>query len=116
MEGCVLFWCRSFIRNGYLTMTKPQDEIVAIADPDRSDFKYSKERWALSPHPDGTKMVYEFEMVPDFWVPPVIGPYYIKRALASGGVKVVDRIEAMAQTRIAMLEEDSENVVQSSRE
>jgi hypothetical protein len=35
-------------------------------------------------------------MVPDFWVPPVIGPYYMKRALKSGGEKAVDRIEALA--------------------
>ena len=36
-------------------------------------------------------------MVPDFWVPPVIGPFFIKRALQSGGEKAVDRIEALAK-------------------
>jgi hypothetical protein len=35
-------------------------------------------------------------MVPAFWVPPIIGPFYIKRALSSGGVDAVDRIEALA--------------------
>lgn len=112
MEGCVLLWCRSFIRNGYVE-TRPQEEIIAISDPERSDFKFSRERWELSPHPDGTMMIYEFEMEPAFWVPPVIGPFYIKRALASGGAKVVDRIEAMAKTRLVQAAEDSEKVVQS---
>ena len=44
MEGCVLLFCKSFIRNGYLDLT-PISEIVATADPDRSDFEYSRERW-----------------------------------------------------------------------
>ena len=35
-------------------------------------------------------------MIPDFWVPPVLGPFYIKRALKSGGANAVNRIEAIA--------------------
>lgn len=96
MEGCVLMWCRSFIRIGHLTLD-PSTRIVANADPERSNFKKSRESWSLSKEGDGTLLVYEFEMVPDFWVPPVIGPFYIKRALQSGGEKAADRIEALAQ-------------------
>jgi len=95
MEGCVLLFCKSFIRNGYLELD-PYTEVIAIIDPERSDFKRSRERWLLIPDHDGTLLVYEFEMVPDFWVPPVIGPYYIKKALASGGEKAINRIEALA--------------------
>lgn len=96
MEGCVLLWCRSFNRIGYLVL-QPSTEIVAHADPERSDFKKSRERWQLIPEGDGTVLVYEFEMVPDFWVPPVLGPYYIKRALRSGGERAIGRIEALAR-------------------
>jgi hypothetical protein len=95
MEGCVLVWCRSFVRNGYLELN-PIAEIIAISDPERSDFEISRERWQLIPEGDGTVMIYEFQMVPAFWVPPIIGPFYIKRALSSGGVDAVDRIEALA--------------------
>jgi hypothetical protein len=49
------------------------------------------------PEGEGTLMIYEFEMVPDFWVPPVIGPFYIMRALRSGGERAIDRIEALAR-------------------
>ena len=96
MEGCVLMWCNSFVRIGHLAL-KPEREIVANADPDKSDFKRSRERWQLIPEGEGTLLVYEFEMVPDFWVPPVIGPYYIKRALKSGGERAIGRIEALAR-------------------
>lgn len=95
MEGCVLIWCRSFVRIGYLEL-KPIAEIIAISDPERSDFEISRERWQLIPEDGGTLMIYEFQMVPAFWVPPLIGPFYIKRALRSGGVDAVNRIEALA--------------------
>jgi len=96
MEGCVLVWCRSFVRNGYLLL-EPLKEIVAISDPERSDFKLSRERWQLVPEGEGVLMIYEFEMIPDFWVPPIVGPYFIKRALRSGGDTAVNRIEALAK-------------------
>jgi len=95
MEGCVLIWCKSFVRNGYLELN-PTAEIIAISDPERSDFKISRERWQLIEEDEGTLMIYEFQMVPAFWVPPLIGPFYIKRALISGGVDAVNRIEALA--------------------
>lgn len=95
MEGCVLLWCKSFIRNGYLVL-KPMQEITAITDPATSDFKLSRESWTLIPEDGGTLLIYDFHMIPDFWVPPVIGPFYIKRALKSGGDKAVNRIEALA--------------------
>ena len=95
MEGCVLLFCKSFIRNGYLLLT-PIAEIVAIADPEESDFKYSRERWQLIPDGGGTLMIYDFEMEPAFWVPPVIGPYFIQRTLKRGAHRAVSRIEKLA--------------------
>jgi len=97
MEGCVMLFCKSFIRNGYLLLS-PTVQIVAIANPDESDFKFSRERWQLFSDEEGTRLVYDFEMEPDFWVPPVIGPYLIQRALRGGAVRAVNRIEALART------------------
>jgi FtsZ-binding cell division protein ZapB len=91
----VLLFCKSFIRNGYLLLT-PMTEIVAIADPEESDFKYSRERWQLIPEGEGTLMIYDFEMEPAFWVPPVIGPFFIQRTLRRGANRAVDRIERLA--------------------
>ena len=95
MEGCVLFWCQSLVRMGYLKLD-PLNEIVAVTDPERSNFKLATERWQLRPENGGTLLIYEFDMEPDFWVPPVVGPFYIKRALRSGGSRAVQRIEALA--------------------
>lgn len=96
MEGCVLLYCKSYIRSGYLELT-PLSDIVAVADPEMSNFKYARERWQFIPDGDGTLLIYTFEMEPDFWIPPIVGPYVVKRALRSGGTDAVDRIEALAQ-------------------
>lgn len=98
MEGCVLMFCKSFVRHGHLLLD-PIREIIAIADPAFSDFKYCRERWELVPEGDGTVLLYTFEMEPGFWVPPVIGPYVVKRTLRAGGREAIDRIEALAQGR-----------------
>ena len=96
MEGCMLLYCKSLERAGYLLL-EPQSEIVAVAVPDKSDFKYCRERWRLVAESGGTRMLYEFEMEPDFWVPPVIGPWIIKRTLREDGIDVIDRIESLAR-------------------
>jgi hypothetical protein len=36
-------------------------------------------------------------MEPDFFVPPVIGPLYLKRTLSTGGVRAINRIERLAR-------------------
>ena len=96
MEGCIMMFCKSFIRIGYLDL-EPMSSIEAHSDPERSDFKRSWERWELRKEDGGTVLEYEFEMIPAFWVPPVVGPYFMKRALRSGGARAVDRIEALAR-------------------
>ena len=96
MKGCVLLYCHTFVRKGYLQV-KPKHDITAVSDPERSDFDFSRERWQLSAEGDNTVMIYEFEMEPSFWLPPYVGPYYLKRALKSGSITAVNRIEALAR-------------------
>ena len=92
----MLLFCKTFIRSGYLLLS-PIAEIVAISIPEESDFKYSRERWQLIPEGKGTIMIYDFELEPAFWVPPVIGPYLIRRALRGGAERAIGRIEVLAR-------------------
>ncbi|MBT8079479.1 MAG: SRPBCC family protein [Gammaproteobacteria bacterium] len=98
MEGCVLLFCKSYIRTGHLVLT-PVSDIVAIVDPELSNFRFARERWQFIEDGDGTLLIYTFEMEPDFWIPPVVGPFVVKRVLRRGGADAVDRIEALAQGR-----------------
>lgn len=96
-RGCVVFFCKTLTRQGYVEI---EDEKVlrAIADPALSDFKVSNEAWEFTEESGGTIVKYTLHMQPDFWVPPAIGPYLIKRKLKNDGGGALDRIEAIAQT------------------
>jgi hypothetical protein len=97
VEGCVWLFCKTMERVERLEFNAP-DFIATTALPARSDFRYSRSEWQLSPEGDhGTRVQYRLEMEPDFWVPPLLGPMLIKRKLVQGGADAVVRIEGLAQ-------------------
>lgn len=95
-KGCVLFFCQSFERQGYIESERPK-QVRAIANPDTSDFHFSNETWQFFARDGGTLVTYGLTMKPKFWVPPGIGPYFIKRKLRNNGGDAVNRIEKIAQ-------------------
>jgi hypothetical protein len=96
VEGCLLFFCRSMRRVERLEAVAPSS-IRTTTVPERSDFKYSVSRWKLEPEGEGTKVVYELDMEPNFWLPPFVGPAFLKRLLMHDGIEAVEHIEALAQ-------------------
>lgn len=96
-RGCVVFFCKSLTRQGYVEI---EDEKVlrAFADPALSDFRVSNESWEFAEESGGTVVRYTLLMQPNFWVPPAIGPYLIKRKLKTDGGQALNRIEAIAKT------------------
>ena len=97
-RGCILFFCKSARRNGSVTSER-NEFIRAIADPENSDFELSEEIWTFRGDGDGTIVRYKMKMKPNFWIPPVIGPYFMKRKLRSDGGDAINRIEEIAQQR-----------------
>jgi hypothetical protein len=96
MEGCMLWHCMTLERTERLETREPQ-WIKSTALPEQSNFKHATSEWLLERDGDGTKMTYKLELEPDFFVPPVIGPWYLKRTLAQGGLRAVTRIERLAR-------------------
>ncbi|HMB72517.1 MAG TPA: hypothetical protein VKQ06_03025 [Gammaproteobacteria bacterium] len=95
MEGCIMFYCLSMRRTETLE-TEAFSYIRTEAIPEESDFKYSMSEWTFEPEAGGTRMSYKLIMEPDFFVPPIVGPWILKRILSRGGVNVVARIERIA--------------------
>ncbi len=95
-QGCLLFFCKSFVRQGHVELTL-NEELRAVADPAISDFRMSNETWTFVAEGGGTVVIYNLLMEPDFWVPPGIGPYLIKRKFRNNGGDAIDRIETIAQ-------------------
>ena len=95
-RGCILFFCKSVVRTG-IVESEPHHTLRAIADAEGSDFHVSEEIWTFRREDDGTVVRYENIMKPKFWIPPVIGPYLMKRKLTKDGGRAMDRIEEIAQ-------------------
>ena len=95
-KGCVLFFCKSFVRQGYVEIDGMQ-VLRAFTNPETSDFHLSNESWTFVEKDGGTVVSYTLEMKPKFWVPPAVGPFFIKRKLKKSGGQAVDRIEVIAQ-------------------
>ena len=95
-EGCLWFFCRSFERYGFVEH-EPLTHIEAYADPAKSDFELSDERWDFREEGGGTVVIYAFRMKPKFFIPPLIGPAILKNKLRNGGADAIQRIEALAR-------------------
>ena len=97
-RGCILFFCKSARRNGSVT-SEAFTVIRAVADPELSDFELSEETWTFRTADNGTIVRYELRMKPAFWIPPIIGPYLMKKKLRDDGSDAFNRIERIAQQR-----------------
>ncbi|MGD9408219.1 MAG: SRPBCC family protein [Gammaproteobacteria bacterium] len=98
MKGCVLFFCRD-VRLVERLEVVPETRVEVFVDPERSDLDYGWARWDIAAEGGGALVRYEMEMVPQFWIPPVIGPLIIKAALRLRGLRAARRLEAVASGR-----------------
>jgi hypothetical protein len=96
VEGCLMRFCRSMRRVERLEVVTPQF-IRSRAVPERSDFKYSLAEWTFVAEGGGTRLTYRMEMEPNFWLPPFVGPWFLKRTLLQGAPAAIDQIELLAQ-------------------
>ncbi len=96
VEGCLMRFCRSMRRVERLEVVTPQF-IRSRTVPERSDFKYSLSEWTFLAEGSGTRVTYRMEMEPNFWLPPFVGPWFLKRTLLRGAPQAIDQIEALAQ-------------------
>jgi len=100
MRGCVLFFCKNITRVERLETREP-GFIHTVTLPEQSDFRYSVSEWILEPEGNGTNLIYRAVLEPDFWLPPIIGPWALKKRLLEGGAGAINRIESLSQERSA---------------
>jgi hypothetical protein len=96
VEGCLLFFCRSMERVERLEVVSERF-IRSTVLPDRSDFRYALAEWTLEADGHGTRVIYSMAMEPNFWLPPFVGPWFLKRTLARGAPEAIDQIVALAR-------------------
>jgi len=95
-DTCILFFCFRVAvvediieyREGYF-----RTEYI----PELSDFSFGFTEWWIRPvNASHTEMRIAGEFRPAFWIPPVIGPYLIKRRMLSAAKQTIKQIERMA--------------------
>lgn len=101
VESCVLFFCRQ-VKKTERVLVKSDSVIELEADPKRSDFKYLHGRWSITKKNNQTILSYEMDMVPDFWIPPLIGTWALKRKLYHSAMNMAHRIEKLAASGTAL--------------
>lgn len=80
VEVCFAWICRDVTRVERVQESKYA--LLAVADPERSDVKFSETRSELSPgHHGATRVKYVTNVVPDFWLPPIGGRRMLLRTL-----------------------------------
>lgn len=97
VESCILFLCKQIKKTERVTLAT-KNEIALEVDPSRSDFKLMHSHWSVKPKNGKTILTFDMDMVPDFWVPPLIGTWAIKRKLQSTAMNMARRMEKMAKT------------------
>ena len=95
LDACVLVFCKTLhiVRE---VEARPNGDLVTVAVPEESDFRYAHERWRIIADGAGTRLVYEAELVPDFYVPPLIGPWLLKYRISDELKTIAQRLELLA--------------------
>lgn len=72
--------------------------LVADFDQKGGDFRRGRLRWRLRSDPrGGTRLVFDAELEPSFWIPPLIGPWILKRALRNTATELVGNLERLSE-------------------
>ena len=102
IRACVLMFCKLMHPEQIITATARADGGVLAAErvPDSADFKRASGRWTVAACRTDrarTCMNVRIELEPAFWVPPLIGPWLIRRKLAEEGQRSSSGLEQLAR-------------------
>ncbi len=94
-KACVWFYCKR-IHQIQDVIESEDGTITAVVIPELSDFQHGYARVNLWQESNGTRVLIRSEVRPDFWIPPLIGPWLIKRKLRSEALETVRNLERVA--------------------
>ncbi len=95
VELCVWIFCRALDQVQDMQQ-KSDRELVATLIPEGSDFKAGWARWIFRQEGGATRVSFTSQMEPDFLVPPLIGPWLLRRMLQREAVNTIEGLERLA--------------------
>ncbi len=97
LRPCVLFYCKRLTKTSDVRVTRGSvTTINYIADPEHSSFKVANEQLTVTKKSDRTQLNYTATIVPAFRIPPVVGPWLVKRVLRKELIEVGENVEKQA--------------------
>ena len=98
MEGCIFFFCRDVDR---VEEVRELDggHLQAVIVPEYSDFTAGSADWHIQPFGDDSRIVYEAQVTPAFFIPPFIGSYFVKQAFGEALLTTFEKLECVARMR-----------------
>ena len=96
MHGCVAFFCKDVGRVEDVRELVSGDLRAEIV-PELSNLRSGHAEWAIQPLGEHTQVTYQADMEPDFFIPPLIGSYFVKRNMRKEIMVSFMRIECVAQ-------------------
>ncbi|MBN4080303.1 hypothetical protein JYT31_01425 [Beggiatoa alba] len=112
-EGCVLFICQTVtqVQNVY---ELDQSYITVDVEPALSNVKSNNQFWYIEAiNANTTRIHYSADIVPDFWIPPIIGSWIFQARLLEEAKTIINNAEKLANpgltTRYTVVHEDSQS-------
>ena len=97
VKTCIVFFCIKVVMVEDVEQF-PEGRLVAVMVPEGSDFISGRAEWHVKPlGPDRSEIVYGFNVEPDFWVPPGIGPFILKRKMIKEAKTSILTMESLAK-------------------
>ena len=94
-RDCILIFCQSVHKHEAL-LRSTNGNIETLAFPEQSDFSYAHEHWRISGEGRRTRVQYQAQMTPTFYIPPVIGSYIFKAKIRALLLNVTGNLEKLA--------------------
>jgi hypothetical protein len=96
-DGCVFFYCRQLVQVQDVTELKNGYILVKVL-PEMSDFSYSQNIWRIRIQDGRTRVTYSSDLVPGFWVPPIVGTVIFQHKLLEESQQVIENLERLANS------------------
>ena len=94
---CALLICRHLRELQKLTESPPQDLSSVVVPQNGDNVKTGNGTLHLEAEGDGTRLMWQMSVEPDFWIPPLIGPALVSRSLRAEAARSTQGIERLAR-------------------
>jgi len=96
-DSCAFFYCRQLVQLQDVTELKNGFILVTVL-PDSSDFSYGQNLWRIQAQDGGTRVTYRSDLVPSFWVPPIVGTAIFQHKLLEESRQILENLERLTNS------------------